>query len=150
MLSASRPAKFLLQPMDLGSCLSETGSFSIPRHTPYSHALKQYRNDHVQCSSVGDLGCITTVRKRSCRKVMFLYLSVSHSVHGGGASDSVYAGIPLPGRHTIPLDRHSPWADAPGRHPPLADGYCSGWYASYWNAFLFYEIFFKRKKKEIS
>ena len=54
VLSASRPAKFLLQPMDLGSCLSETGSFSIPRHTPYSHALKQYRNNHVQCSSPGD------------------------------------------------------------------------------------------------
>ena len=30
-----------------------------------------------------------------------------------------------------------PWADPPlGRHPP-ADGYCSGRYASYWNAFLF-------------
>ena len=36
-----------------------------------------------------------------------------------------------------------PWADtlradnSPGRHPPRADVYCSGRYASYWNAFLF-------------
>ena len=26
-----------------------------------------------------------------------------------------------------------------GRHlPPQADGYCSGWYASYWNTYLYY------------
>ena len=61
-----------------------------------------------------------TVRKRSCRKVMFLHLSVSHSVHKGAGSASVHAGI-----HTLL-----------GRHPP-ADGHCSGRYASYWNAFLF-------------
>ena len=30
--------------------------------------------------------CIFTVRKRSCSKVMFLHLSVSNSVHGGGVS----------------------------------------------------------------
>ena len=53
-----------------------------------------------------------------------------------------------------PLGRHAPgqtppsWADIPnplgqtplprlGRHPAPADGYCSGRYASYWNAFLF-------------
>ena len=24
--------------------------------------------------------------------------------------------------------------------PPLRDGYCCGWYASYWNAFLFYIV----------
>ena len=50
---------------------------------------------------------IFTVRKRSCGKVMFLHLSVSHSVHGG-VSTSVHAGI------------HTPQADTPllGRHPP--------------------------------
>ena len=37
--------------------------------------------------------------------------------------------------------RQTPQADTPpgrhlpGRHP-RADGYCNGWYASYWNAFL--------------
>ena len=44
------------------------------------------------------------------------------------------AGIhpPHPGRH--------PPADTPGQTtppPPPADGYCSRWFASYWNAFLF-------------
>ena len=39
-----------------------------------------------------------------------------------------------PGRQT-PLGRH---------HPP-ADGYCSRWYASYWNAFLFGIIFYFAK-----
>ena len=35
---------------------------------------------------------------------MFLHLSVSHSVHGGGGgvSASVHAGIPLPGADTPP------------------------------------------------
>ena len=71
-------------------------------------------------------------------------------------ADTLWADTP-PGIHppqadtplgrTLPLGRHppgqtTPWADTPGqtlplgRHPP-ADGYCSGRYASYWNAFLF-------------
>ena len=59
-------------------------------------------------------------------------------------------------RHTPPPDRHRadtppgqtpprqtptwqtpPSQTPPSRHPPR-DGYCSGRYASYWNAFLFY------------
>ena len=54
---------------------------------------------------------IVTTRKRSCGKVMFLHLSVSHSVHRG-VSASVHAGI------------QPPWEDTPlgttplGRHPP--------------------------------
>ena len=60
------------------------------------------------------------------------------------------------GRH--PLGRHPPGQtpSSPGqtplgtggRHPtppradtPLPDGHCSGRYASYWNAFLYYECF---------
>ena len=47
----------------------------------------------------------------------------------------------------------SPWADTPGQTPlpPLAytprqtphsrDGYCSRWYASYWNAFSLWFVF---------
>ena len=51
-----------------------------------------------------------TVRKRSCGKVMFLHLSVSHSVHRG--STSVHAGIHPPGQTP-------PWADTPpGQTPP--------------------------------
>ena len=36
-----------------------------------------------------------------------------------------------------PLDQYNPsWADTPSR-----DGNCSRWYASYWNAFLFFKYF---------
>ena len=44
-------------------------------------------------------------------KVMFLHLSVSHSVHGGGESASVHAGIADP----LPPERHSPpsWEQTP-------------------------------------
>ena len=50
-----------------------------------------------------------------------------------------------PGQKDIPLGRHpgidTPWADPQGRPSgkiplPRADRYCSGWYTSYWNAFL--------------
>ena len=53
------------------------------------------------------------------------------------------------GRCTPPGRQTSPWADTPwqadtpladnplaDKHPPSRDGYCSGRYASYWNAFL--------------
>ena len=40
-----------------------------------------------------------------------------------------------PGRYT-PRNRYIP----PQTPPPPADGYCCGWYASYWNAFLLYII----------
>ena len=54
--------------------------------------------------------------------VMFLNLSVSHSVHGREGM----SGRP-PGQTPHP----------PGQTPPpQADGYCSGRYASYWNVFL--------------
>ena len=76
-----------------------------------------------------------TVRKRSCGKVMFLHLSVSHSVHKGGCLPQCMLGYtPSPGQTPPPA-----WAGTPpGRHPPPpADVHCSGRYASYWNAFLF-------------
>ena len=64
---------------------------------------------------------LITVRKRSCGKVMFLHLSVSHSIHGRGG------GVCLSARwdtHLLPSAR---W----DRH-----GYCCRWHASYWNTFL--------------
>ena len=68
-------------------------------------------------------------------KVIFLHLSVIHSVHwgwGGGGSASVHAGIPnppqdqpdppVPGRHPPGPGRHPPGPSrhppGPGRHPP--------------------------------
>ena len=77
---------------------------------------------------------------------MFSQGCVKNSVHRGG-------GVHPPGRQTpqedIPwadtpradppwADTHThPWTDTPlGQIPPSqADGYCSGRYASYWNAF---------------
>ena len=57
--------------------------------------------------------CIFTVRKRSCGKVIFLHLSVSHSVHGGCLPQCML-GCTLPGRH-------HPWAEThpSGHTPPL-------------------------------
>ena len=77
----------------------------------------------------------------SSGKVMFLHLSVSHSVHRGVCLS----------QHA--LRQTTPWADisqhalgqtSPGQtynsmysgRSPLPDGHYSGWYASYWNAFL--------------
>ena len=63
----------------------------------------------------------------SCGKVMFLHLSVSHSVHGGVSGRHPWADTSL-GRHLLgrypptPLGRHSlgkhPWAKIPGQTPP--------------------------------
>ena len=65
---------------------------------------------------------LITVRKRSCEKVMFLHLSVSHSVHRG-VSASVHAGIHPLGRHPPPHGQTAPpfpqqtVTAADGRHP---------------------------------
>ena len=87
---------------------------------------------------------IFTVHKRSCRKVTFLHLSVSHSVHGGRCTPSL-GRQPLRDRHPLPVQT-PPRTDTPsgqihplGRHPwpnTPPDGHCSGRYASYWNKFL--------------
>ena len=69
---------------------------------------------------------IVTVRKRSRGKVMFLHLSISHSIHRGGVWP-MHAGI----HHPPPPDGQAPSStDAP-------DGHCSGRYPSYWNFILF-------------
>ena len=78
--------------------------------------------------------CVITVRKEVA-KVMFLHLSVSHSVHRGGLPQCMLGYHP-PGPGN-PLEQ-TPRDQAPprSRHPP-ADSYCCGRYASYWNALLF-------------
>ena len=98
--------------------------------------------------------------QRSCRKVMFLYLSVSHFVHRVGVSQHAMGQTP-PWADTprqTPPGQTPPWADTPrqtppwvdtpqadtplgypsmhwGRHPP-PHGRCRGRYASYWNAYF--------------
>ena len=104
---------------------------------------------------------LITGRNEVVAKVIFLHLSVIHSVHRGGSA-SVHAGIPPPRTRQTPPDqadppgtrqtppgpgRHPPGTrqtpPGPGRHPPpppQADSSIrstSGRYASCWNAFLF-------------
>ena len=59
---------------------------------------------------------VVTGRNEVVARVIFLHLSVIHSVHGGRVSASVHAGIP----HTPPGT--PPWADTPPRADiPWAD-----------------------------
>ena len=68
--------------------------------------------------------------QHSCGKVMFLHLSLSHSIHGGCLADTHQADTPRQIQPWVdtpwpdtPLARHSlgqthPLARSPGRHPP--------------------------------
>ena len=82
-------------------------------------------------------------------KVMFLHLSVSHSVHRR-VSASVHAGIRHPSwadspppQEQTPLWTDTPWEQTPSRSRHPLHSACweiqatSGQYASYWNAYLF-------------
>ena len=78
---------------------------------------------------------------------MFLHLSVSHSVHGGGgvcypSMHSRWYPSVIAGGSALRGGVCSPGVPAPVggaclETPLKADGYCCGRYASYWNAFLF-------------
>ena len=62
---------------------------------------------------------VITARKRSCRKVMFLHLSVSHSVHRGVSAQCMLGYTPpraeTPGQ--TPPGQTPPWADTPPEPP---------------------------------
>ena len=81
----------------------------------------------------------------SANKLRRLCFYTCLSVHRVGSA-SVHAGIPpplsSPQEQAPPRAGPTPWSRHPpeqrlprSRHPP-ADGYCCGWYPSYWNAFL--------------
>ena len=76
-------------------------------------------------------GLLVTVRNEVA-KAMFLHLSVI--LFTGGVCLSACWDPPRPG---TPRRKHPP-DQAP---PPSRDGYCCGRYASYWNAFLFYNVY---------
>ena len=92
--------------------------------------------------------------QRSCGKVIFSQVSVSHSVHRGGCLADTTPGADTPWVETS-LGRHLPLGQTPSlaqcmlgyTQPPSPGGHCSGRYASYSNAFLcincFPEITFK-------
>ena len=69
---------------------------------------------------------------------MISQVCVKNSVHGEEVytpSKQTPPGRHLTGRH--PQGRHPPGRYPPRQTPPHADGYCSRWYASYWNPFSF-------------
>ena len=89
---------------------------------------------------------IITARKRNLGQ-RNVFTSVCDSVQRGGGvadtpsrqtpqADTLYADTPLPARQTTPgrLSRQTPPRQAPSRNQE--DSHRSGWYASYWNAFL--------------
>ena len=97
---------------------------------------------------------VITVRNSRCGKVMFLQACVKNSVHRVGdvcvwvgawctpPTETPLRQTPPPSyRQTPPLaDTHPLQADTLLQAPPYQrDSHCSGWYASYWNAFLFNE-----------
>ena len=90
----------------------------------------------VYCTIVIKNAIVVTV-------VMFLHLSVSHSVHRGDVCQTPPPEQTPPCANS-PLGRHPPQADPTWQTPtppPPADGYCSKRYASYWNTFLFFFAF---------
>ena len=76
-------------------------------------------------------------------KVMFLHVSVSHSVHRGSLAHCMLGYTPQTrGRHPLPRTRHAPRADIPQDQAPPRSACWEIWatsrrYASYWNAILF-------------
>ena len=105
---------------------------------------------HYQiCSKDVQLGCQGNVSNAlfllppagSCGKVMFLHLSVSHSVHGGVLCPSMHhrshdwGGRSLSGGGSVQGRVSVQGGSWSGRPPPCTVS--RGRYASYWNAFLF-------------
>ena len=72
---------------------------------------------------------------------LFLHLSFSHPAHRGLVCLSACWDT-SPGRHPLPPGQ-TPQADPQARHSPSQtpppDGPCSGLYASYWNAVLYFK-----------
>ena len=105
----------------------------LPVHFPYFNILEyivvQFQEQWTQFGMVLYSVChyciltysfnIFTVRKWSCGKVMFLHLSVSHSVHGGGGRciPACTGQTPLP---SACWDTHTPLPSACWDTPPAA------------------------------
>ena len=73
---------------------------------------------------------VATACRRSCGNVMFFHMSVSYSVH----REAVYASMHLSRGCVYPSIHLGRGCVYPLGTPLPRDG--SGWYASYWDAFL--------------
>ena len=135
-----------------------------PRVATYTYIWTIVDIRHLRTASGGESLYLVTVflsfsvfyrPQRSCGKVMFLHLTVSHSVHRG--QGDLCQGDPSPldkdlPRTGTPLDRHpldrkpSLDRDPPSRQRP-PHTVTIGRYASSLNAFLF--VFLLLRKREI-
>ena len=79
--------------------------------------------------------------QRSCGQGN-VFAPVCHSVHGGGCMLGYHPpqGADTSQEQTPLRSRHPPRADPPEQTPPPRIRSMSGWYASYWNAFLFSSV----------
>ena len=124
--------------------VTRVGSQAVDARTAFQHR-RRLRSERVSAESTRQRKrSFITVRNSSCGKVMFSQACVKNSVHRRGVSAR------HPPQADTPLARHPPWwADTPRQAdtllpwadtslgqtpPPPADTYCSGRYASYWNA----------------
>ena len=92
---------------------TNTSWFPLFRTAKISRPFQYFYRPPRSCGKV-----IFTVCKGSCGKVMFLHLSLSHSVHEGGGvvvSASVHAGI-----HPLGRPPHDPTKCMLGYTPPLS------------------------------
>ena len=92
-------------------------------------AIKRSIHTEGKLNRMRQIYLMFVIYYRSCEG--YVFTGVCLSTEGG--SGSVHAGIPTP----------SPAGAEPPRPGilPQRDGYCCGWYASYWNAFLFLSFF---------
>ena len=90
----------------------------------------QSQGTRIRRQNPGDLTTFFYPPQCSCGKVMFLHLSVGHSVQSEVSSRHHPPG------QTPPLSRPPCPVHAGIHHPP--GGHCSGRYACYWNAFLYF------------
>ena len=99
--------------------------------------------------------CLIVITARNEVGQCYVFTRVCDSVHRGevegsgrGVSPGPYPGRRLrglaggsPGPHLGRVARLTPGRWCVSQHAlrqiPSADGYCCGWYASYWNAFFF-------------
>ena len=105
--------------------------FQSQGRSTHLHALSPLHNGILRFTS-GAIPAVLIYRPQTkFAKVMFLHVSVCPR-GVGGIPVCIAGGIPvcLAGIRGV-VSQHAL------RQTPLADGYCCGRYASYWNAFLF-------------
>ena len=99
----------------MASCIQEV-------HRKKIFYSKSNMKSITKINSLSNLLVINYRPQRSWAKVIFSQACVKNSVHGGGVSASVHAGIP-PGAHpprpgTHPQEQTPPGVDPQTRHPP--------------------------------